>query len=437
MDDARKSRKSRSARRETPPTIRHVGVRARWSARHGWTFRAVIGFEGRRVVGPARATQDEAAEDYRRLRAGAPAVPMSMPTLDEALERVVRDARERGAGAGTMRWGYEYTADYLREWFRGDARVAEIDADAIKRFVRLAREDGRHPNTLLAKDLPMLARVFRVSALDDPIPAVRAELRQTLKRIPPSMSFFTPDELREILRRMRDAVWRVVDLSCDGCDHVTSAIVEDRPGPQNRRCDACRRTVPVRELAAGRELSIPGRQTDADLVMLLALTGIRTGELGRITLADVDLKRRQIAVVSKDRGHPRRIEIIDDLVPIVDRLCAAARERSDRTTTALVPGSMNLVCRLARRWKARLEEPRLNGRTLRHTFVTGLLYSGAVAAEAKGLAGHRNLSTTDRYTHEISRRRVDVLQAWSRRLRDGDDAPPNGTPTSEAPPPEL
>ena len=53
---------------------------------------------------------------------------------------------------------------------------------------------------------------------------------------------------------------------------------------------------------------------------------------------------------------------------------------------------------------------------MRHTFVTGLLYSGAEAVEAMGAAGQRYLSTTSRYTHEVTHKRASVVRGWAKAL---------------------
>lgn len=378
----------------------------------------MVTVDGRRIAGPGRLTQEEAAADYHRMRAAIPQATMQVLTLGEALERCVLQAEERGASPMTVQQSYRCHANYLLDWFVPGVAVTQIDADAVKAFIRAAREAGRSPNTLLSKDLPLLGRALEVGGGSNCIPEVRTELRQTLKRVPPQMVFLEPEELRDILSRMRDGVWRRVPWSCTACGETGSSIVEDRTiaGERATRCTKCRKRVILRNVADGRVHPIPGRHADADLVQLLALTGVRAGELGRIRARDCDMKRRTIRVVSKDRGHPRNLELVDALVPIVERLIAAARQRDDTPDAILVPDSMNTVNRTCRRWQTRLEEPRLHGRALRHSFATGLHYSGAAPVEVKGLAGHRNMSTTDRYTHEITRRRAAVAGAWAQHL---------------------
>ena len=115
---------------------------------------------------------------------------------------------------------------------------------------------------------------------------------------------------------------------------------------------------------------------------------------------------------------------------------AERRAGGDVPSTVLLPDSMNRITNLCRRWKERLGDQRLSGRTLRHSFVTGLLYSGAAPVEAKGLAGHRNLSTTDRYTYEISKRRAGVLENWQKHLADVPEAVEETSPLRQPEPPD-
>lgn len=427
-------------RRTRQPKIRYPGVRARWSNILGWTFRASNSFAGHRRVGLARTTQEEASDDYRRCRDGGAALPVQAYTLGEAVDRVIRDAHDRGVPARTLMLAYRGHARYLERFWRDDTRMKDIGRSKILWFIRSARMADRSPNTLIQKDLPLLSRCFAVSGLPDPIPDIRYELRQTLKFVPPQMSYFEAHEIREILRRMRTSTFVRVRTDCRSCRQECAFVLEEGRRPGSRACPHCQRRQKISPSRSGEVVAFAARAREADLVELLALTGVRAGELGRIRLCDIDTRRQRIGVISKDRGHPRYLEIIQALRPIVLRLARAARLRAGEDApddeVLLVPNGMGTINNLCRRWKERLGEPRLNGRTLRHSFVTGLLYAGAGAAEAKALAGHRSLSTTDRYIHEISRTRVAVLDAWSRRLAGEETAAESDSPPHRPEPPD-
>jgi integrase len=165
---------------------------------------------------------------------------------------------------------------------------------------------------------------------------------------------------------------------------------------------------------------LPARQADADLVEFLASTGVRSGELGRVRLADVDIERGIVHVATpKDRGNPRDLVVAPSLAPVVQRLVQRAEALAGEGANPgrlLVPAVESWLGNIGRRWQVRLRDRRLSGRALRHTFVTGLLVSGVNPNDARDLAGHKSLKTTDRYTHLVSGRRENAAKKWSEHL---------------------
>src|SRR5690606_32640635 len=114
----------------------------------------------------------------------------------------------------------------------------------------------------------------------------------------------------------------------------------------------------------------------------------------RVALRDVDLERGTVLVATpKDHANPRHLVIGERLRPVVERLVARAEAqaaRGENEGRLFVPHASWWIVRLGQRWQRRLGEPRLNGRSLRHTYVSGLVASGATAAEARDLAGHKH-----------------------------------------------
>jgi integrase len=146
----------------------------------------------------------------------------------------------------------------------------------------------------------------------------------------------------------------------------------------------------------------------AHLVVLLGGdAGLRCGEMLALEWPDVDLRRRQLRIQRSDwrgnvtatkSGRPRA-------VPVTARLEKALRghkhlrgprvlcheDGSPLTHTSL----RNLTQRAAR--KAGLAKHGLH--LLRHTFCSHLSMRGAPARAIQELAGHQELSTTQRYMH--------------------------------------
>ncbi len=158
------------------------------------------------------------------------------------------------------------------------------------------------------------------------------------------------------------------------------------------------------------ESLVAASKSDATAYLIVLLggeAGLRCGEMMALEWSDVDLSKRQLRVERSEwkghvtapkGGHWR-------CVPLTVRLAAALREhrhlKSRRVlcsaggaplTQRLVQG---LVARSAR--KANLRNVGVH--TLRHTFCSHLAMRGAGARAIQELAGHRDLSTTQRYMH--------------------------------------
>ncbi len=158
-------------------------------------------------------------------------------------------------------------------------------------------------------------------------------------------------------------------------------------------------------------LGAPDGLRDRAILETLYSTGIRVSELVGLDLRDVDL----IGEVARVRGKGRR----ERLAPLgsfaVSAIEAYLAER--RKLAAELPDSPLFVNRLGRRLSDRGVRKRmreallragLTGRgsphTLRHTFATHLLDRGADLRAVQELLGHRNLSTTQIYTHVTTER---------------------------------
>jgi integrase/recombinase XerC len=150
--------------------------------------------------------------------------------------------------------------------------------------------------------------------------------------------------------------------------------------------------------------------------------GLRVSELVGLDVADLDLEQELVRV----RGKGRR----ERLCPI-GRMAAgwvgrwlgvrqprAAGERAvflnrfgDRLTT-------RSVGRLLERHLVGLGlDPSASPHTLRHSFATHLLDRGADLRSVQELLGHRNLTTTQIYTHVTQERLLDVYQDAHPRAR--------------------
>lgn len=341
--------------------------------------RARIKLDG--VVHTGRWSDDlaQALKDRDKIRSEKGRLGGPVRTLQDCVDRRIAQARADRLTEKTIKDQISYLGERMLSLWEGDSVMSSIDEKEIGDYIHASIEAGRSPNSILAKDLPFLAQLHRIAETDpNPVPLVRDRLKRTLRRVAPKKDFFTPDELRTVLSR------------------ILHDDFEDDP----RR-----------------------RQRDYDLFLLLVTTGIRAHELHRIPLGDIDLERKVIHVrTPKDRSNPRTQPVPASTLPSLRRLLESAK--GDRLMS-----SKSQVDSLCRRWNRRLKVSKLNPRALRHTYVTSLLYAGVPAIEVMHLAGHKHLSTTQEYIHEIESRRAAAMPKLEALLN-----PREGCPSDEGDP---
>lgn len=157
-------------------------------------------------------------------------------------------------------------------------------------------------------------------------------------------------------------------------------------------------------------------ERDVALVAVLAVTGLRLGELVSLTVGCLDGPQasRRLTVVGKG-DKARTIPIHGALETLLDRYLASRADRFpkqraslQRPTTALfvdhdgLPISTGKVQYLIERLYCRAGiraqvPPGALVHALRHTFATNALDGGASVLEVSQLLGHESLDTTRRY----------------------------------------
>jgi integron integrase len=192
---------------------------------------------------------------------------------------------------------------------------------------------------------------------------------------------------------------------------------------------------------------------------LLYGSGMRLMECIRLRIKDVDLARRQI-IIRDGKGSKDRITVLPDaLREPLRRQLAEAEEQHDRDL-AVGFGSVYLPFALARKYRnaarewiwqyvfpaqRRSRDPRDGAErrhhwdasalqravkvavqrcnlpkhatchSLRHSFATQLLESGADIRTVQELLGHKDVSTTQIYTHVLKRGGLGVLSPLDRK----------------------
>ena len=142
---------------------------------------------------------------------------------------------------------------------------------------------------------------------------------------------------------------------------------------------------------------------DRAVLEALYSTGIRASELTGMNREDISRHDRLIRI----RGKGRKERIVPVGGKALDAIDAYLRQRTTSGEPAAVfigPSGKRLTARTVQRilenYRKKLGlTSKASPHTLRHSFATHLLESGADLRSLQELLGHASLSTTQRYTH--------------------------------------
>jgi len=143
------------------------------------------------------------------------------------------------------------------------------------------------------------------------------------------------------------------------------------------------------------------------MVLLGGDAGLRLGEIVALEWSDVDLRARRLTVQRSDwcgqvtvpkGGRSRRVSMTQRLT---SALKASRHLRSTRVLCLPdgTPSTRDRVIKAIRGAQGEAGVPHAGVHVLRHTFCSHLAMRGAPARAIQELAGHADLSTTQRYMH--------------------------------------
>lgn len=151
---------------------------------------------------------------------------------------------------------------------------------------------------------------------------------------------------------------------------------------------------------------------DKAILEVLFSTGLRVSELVSLNRDQIDLKAQEFGVIGKGR-RPRVVFLSDRAAEWLERWLASREDNwqpvfirfsgkkppitSDGEEMRLTARSVQrVVDKYAR--KARLPI-KISPHGIRHSFATDLLQNGASLRDVQEMLGHKNISTTQIYTH--------------------------------------
>ena len=152
------------------------------------------------------------------------------------------------------------------------------------------------------------------------------------------------------------------------------------------------------------------------VIELLYATGTRVSELVSIKLNDIDYDNKSIRILGKG-SYERTVfygdyvsELLDiyvnglrnDLLGSKQNVYLLLNKNGDNITTR---GIAKIIDNIIKETSIKVK---VSPHTLRHTFATHLLDNGCDLRSVQELLGHKNINTTEVYTHVTSERLKDV-----------------------------
>lgn len=155
-----------------------------------------------------------------------------------------------------------------------------------------------------------------------------------------------------------------------------------------------------------RLLNMPDNSRDKAILEVLFSTGLRVSELVSLQRNQINIDRKEFGVIGK--GRRARVVFLSDSAAQWLKKYLDEREDDDTALFVRFAGKKDAPLRLTARSVQRLVEKyvkraklpiKITPHGLRHSFATDLLSGGADLRAIQEMLGHKNVSTTQIYTH--------------------------------------
>jgi integrase len=297
--------------------------------------------------------------------------------------------------SAAQRWGEERERHLLRFGLPAPKKEAPTLEEFAPRFMDgHARANRQKPSGIASKDVQL--RIHLIPLLGRKrLNAITNEDVQRLKRAMEKKAVKTVNNTLTVLSVLlkKALEWDVIDrMPC-----TVRLLKTVRPSPGFHDFDDYERLV-----EAAKEIDREGQL----IALLGGDAGLRCGEMIALEWRDVDLAKRQVCVERSDWNGQVTVPKGGRLryVPLTVRLAAALREhRHLRGPRVLCAGDGTPFTRQQVQYRIKRAAKRAKVREgvhlLRHTFCSHLAMRGAPSRAVQELAGHSELSMTQRYMH--------------------------------------
>lgn len=169
--------------------------------------------------------------------------------------------------------------------------------------------------------------------------------------------------------------------------------------------------------------TIQGKRDKAILEVLFS-TGLRVSELTKLDRDKIDLERREFGIVGKG-GRARVVFLSTRATEWVNKYLADRDDHFNplfirhkgKVDPSVPDEKMRLtprsVQRMIKKYGRKIKLPvEVTPHVLRHSFATDLLMAGADIRSVQEMLGHKNISTTQIYTHVTNKQLRDIHAAF-------------------------
>ena len=178
-----------------------------------------------------------------------------------------------------------------------------------------------------------------------------------------------------------------------------------------------------RLLAQPRLASLSSLRDKAILETLFS-TGLRVSELIKLNRGQIDFKRREFGVIGKG-GRQRVVFLSAEAIKWLKKYLLSRKDQwkplfirySGKVIKEKEGEKMRLTARSVQRILSKYVQQahlpvKATPHTLRHSFATDLLMAGADLRSVQEMLGHKNIATTQIYTHITNRRLRHVHESF-------------------------